>query len=524
MKRQRQAIGISTLSLCLLAALLLVPQSGWSQDVTAAILGTVTDPTGAAVAGASVTAKDTERGTALTTTTNNTGGFNLPRVPVGTYELRVEAKGFQTALRSQVLLTLNQTARLDFQMQVGQISQTVEVTSAAPLLQTDSTVLSTIIDSKTTSDLPLASRNYVQLTLLAPGAVTPSPSGFTNGVSTGLGPGGGDSSRPYINGNHEQANNFLLDGLDNNQVSDNLVGYTPNADAIQEFNMITQNASAEFGNFQGGIVSTTIKSGTNQFHGDAFEFFRNDKLNSNSWENNWQKFPKAKQRWNQFGGVVGGPIKKDKLFFFADYQGERFDVPAATGPTTVFSQAERQGDFSALLNAPTPYILKNPFNLDASGKPTPFANNRIPLAMIDPVAKNLFASSLYPTPTSGGLINNYFNTTRTAINQDQGDVKVDYNLGEKDRFFGRYSRLFANDPGSNSFKLFADAFTVDNAHNGVLNWTHTFGPSIVNEARFGVNYVLVNNGYDHKGIGNFGQELGIGHANDAGGFSRQGVN
>ena len=171
----------------------------------------------------------------------------------------------------------------------------------------------------------------MQLTLLAPGAVTPNPNGFTNGITTGLGPGGNDASRPYINGNHEQANNFLLDGLDNNQVSDNLMGYTPNADAIAEFNMITQNASAEFGNFEGGIINTTLKSGTNQYHGDVFEFFRNNVLNANSWENNWNDIPKAPLRWNQFGGIFGGPIKKDKLFFFVDYQGQRFDTPLRLG-------------------------------------------------------------------------------------------------------------------------------------------------------------------------------------------------
>ncbi len=148
------------------------------------------------------------------------------------------------------------------QMKMGQVSETVEVTGAAPVLQTDRTEVSTVIDSTTNDALPLATRNYVQLTLLAPGAVTPNPSSFNNGDNTANG------GRPYINGNREQANNFILDGMDNNQVSDNLVGFTPAPDAIQEFNLITQNASAEFGNYQGGIVSTTIKSGTNSFHGD----------------------------------------------------------------------------------------------------------------------------------------------------------------------------------------------------------------------------------------------------------------
>jgi hypothetical protein len=407
----------------LLAGWMAAPQAVWGQQVTAAIVGTVTDPSGAPIANAAVTARDTQRGTTWTALTNDVGAYNIPRVPIGSYEVRVEAKGFQSALRPAFTLELNQTARVDVQMTLGQVSETVEVMGTAPVLQTDTTQLGTIIDSNVTTNLPLASRNYAQLTLLAPGAVTPNPNGFTNGITTGLGPGG-DSARPYINGNHEQANNFLLDGMDNNQVSDNLMGYTPNADAIQEFNMITQNASADFGNFEGGIINATIKSGTNQFHGDAFEFFRNDVLNANSWENNWNHLPKAQLRWNQFGGVFGGPIKKDKLFFFVDYQGQRFDTPTSTGTTSVLTQAERQGDFSALLTAGTPYIIKNPFNHNA-----PFPNNQIPLGLLDPVAKNLFAASQYPLPNSAGnnngLQNNYTYSLHQAINQDQGDAKVD---------------------------------------------------------------------------------------------------
>src|SRR5262249_7568553 len=188
-----------------------------------------------------------------------------------------------------------------------------EVTGAGPVLQTDTTELATVIDSRTNVALPLATRNYIQLTLLAPGSLNPNPQTLTDGSQIGGG-------QPYVNGNREQANNFLLDGLDNNQVSDNLVGFTPSPDAIQEFNMITNNASAEFGDFQGGVISVSIKSGTNQFHGTGFEFFRNDVLNANSWSNNLtnndpRNSNKPKIRWNLFGGAVGGPIIKDKLFF-----------------------------------------------------------------------------------------------------------------------------------------------------------------------------------------------------------------
>src|SRR2546426_8835010 len=205
-------------------------------------------------------------------------------------------------------------------MNLGQVTQTVEVTGAPPLLSTDTMQLGTVIQSQPVAALPLSTRYYVELTLLAPGSVHPNPQEMSAGTGSGFGAG-----RPYINGNREQANNFLLDGLDNNQVSDNLIGYTPIPDALEEFNMITNNAPAEFGNFMGGIVSATLKSGTNAFHGDVWEFFRNDKLNANQWENKINPsspaIPRAPVRWNMFGGTLGGPVLKNKLFFFVDYQG-----------------------------------------------------------------------------------------------------------------------------------------------------------------------------------------------------------
>ncbi|MGH9767249.1 MAG: carboxypeptidase regulatory-like domain-containing protein, partial [Blastocatellia bacterium] len=266
--------------LMLLILLIAFTATALGQQVTGAILGNVADPNGAPVAKAKVTARDEARGTIWTTETNSEGVFNLPRVPVGSYEVRVEVQGFRASVRPNVQLELNQTARLDFNLVVGEITQIAEIAGALPpLLQTDTTQLGTVIDSRTNVALPLASRNYIQLTLLAPGSVNPNPQTLTGAGTTA------NSGRPYINGNREQANNFLLDGLDNNQVSDNLVGYTPSPDAIQEFNLITNNAAADFGNFQGGIISVTIKSGTNEFHGSAFEFFRNDVLNANSWSN-----------------------------------------------------------------------------------------------------------------------------------------------------------------------------------------------------------------------------------------------
>ena len=249
------------LAVCCLALVVVLfgANATFAQEVTATITGTVTDPSGAAVAGATVTAKSVERGETYTAVTNDAGIYRIPLLPVGDYELRVEKTGFQTALYPTFTLVLNQVARVDVQLKVGQVSQTIEVTGAAPLMKTETTQVDTIIDSATNDALPLATRNYVELTLLAPGSIHPDPSSFNNGDNVNSG------ARPFINGNREQSNNFLLDGMDNNEVSDNLLGYTPAPDAIEEFNLISNNAPAEFGNFMGGIVSATLKSGTNSF-------------------------------------------------------------------------------------------------------------------------------------------------------------------------------------------------------------------------------------------------------------------
>ena len=199
-------------------------------------------------------------------------------------------------------------------------------------LQTESTQVGNVLTAATNVNLPLNGRNFVQLTLLTAGATTVNPAGFTNGLRT---TGGG---RPYVNGNREEANNFLLDGVDNNNQNSNMVTYQPSVDAIQEFKVITSNASAEFGNFQGGVINVTIKSGTNQFHGSVFEFLRNDKLNATSWAANWHGTPKAAIRHNVFGATAGGAIIKNKLFFFTDYQGIRRANPGAPAVVHAFSR------------------------------------------------------------------------------------------------------------------------------------------------------------------------------------------
>lgn len=528
---------LSVAVLCsVLLALGILTRSASSQEVTATIVGTVTDPSGAAIPDAKVTATSVDRGTIFSATTDGAGLYRIGQLPVGRYTLTVEKAGFSTVEHEAFVLTLNQIARMDVALQVGVVSQTLKVTTAPPVLQTDATQVSTIMNAATNDNLPLASRNYVQLTLLAPGSVSTDPSSFNNGNNTaGLG------GRPLINGNREQSNNFLLDGMDNNQVSDNELGYTPAPDAIQEFNLITNNAPAEFGNFQGGIVSATIKSGTNNFHGDIWEYFRNDKLNANSWSNNLNGLPKSAVRWNMFGFTIGGPILRNRLFFFADYQGQRFDIPSSPASVSVFTMTERGGDFGDICTAPTEggtfdssgvchdskgnlfHQLYNPcasFSAPCTPSSTPastrspFPFNRIPAAMISTVASNLFSSSLYPGVVNDQPQNNAVNTTNSAFDVDQGDLKIDYKATAKDNISYRFTRSYQNNPSTNSYALLGNGIGTTPIYNTVGDWTRTLTPNLLNDFRLGWSHIIVDSGTSWaSGVGQLGNTLGIGNGN-----------
>ena len=326
------------------------------------------------------------------------------------------------------------------------------MTGAPPLLQTDDSYLGTVLDARANVTLPLATRNYNQLTLLSPGAVSLNPGSFTGSQASF------QVGRPYINGNREQTNNYILDGMDNNQIDNNDVAFSPSVDAIQEFNLISQNAPASYGNYLGGIINVTLKSGTNQFHGDAFEFIRNDALNANTWKNGLTKgqpyIPgtnnpdgtglKPILRWNEFGGSVGGPIIKDKLFFFVDYQGSRFDQPATSVPYTVFTAAERQGNFASICTAGfnasglcnnLSQQLYNPYSSPNSpaGR-TPFLNNQINIPFSSAASK-ILNSNLYPAPINDLTTGNQVNVTHSYTNSDQGDLKVDWIASQKDHVY-----------------------------------------------------------------------------------------
>ena len=467
-----------------------------AQEVTASVLGTVVDPSGAPVAGAKVTATDVDRGTAFSTTTNDSGSYGLPRLPVGTYAIRVEDSGFNTMDAGKVTLELNQAARVDVKLTVGDVNTQVTINEAAPLVQTDTTQLGTVMGSAAIAALPLETRNYNQLALLTPGAITTSPGAFNTGQTTF------NSGRPYINGNREQANYYLLDGVDNNEFVDNNVAYSPNVDAIEEFNVLTNNPSAEFGQFLGGVISVSIKSGTNQYHGNVFEFLRNDFFNANEWSRNFSTDPSVNSappqlRWNEFGGTFGGPIKKNKLFFFVDYQGSRFDTPPTPGTITTFTNQERTGNFGDIPGIQLHYPGTNvpmPANLNqaaiCSGNQKMGVNPCI--SGQSPVAQKIMG--VLPQAnlpgTNNGTLNNLSNATHTYTNGDQGDAKVDWSPSEKDRIFGRYSQQYITNPTVNSQPLLYNGSGNNTfpLYNGVLGYTRTLTPSIVNDARFGVNY------------------------------------
>jgi hypothetical protein len=494
------------LALFLLVALVSAIPIG-AQAVTASITGVVTDSTGAVIGGAAVTAKDLDRGTTFSTVTDSAGSYNLAQLPVGRYEVRVADTGFETSVQPKVELVLNQVAKLDFQLKVGNVSETVEVTSAAPILQTETTSLGTVMQSEAIANLPLETRNYNQLTLLGPGAITTSPAAFNTGQTSF------NSGRPYINGNREQANYYLLDGMDNTEFVDNNVAYAPNPDAIEEFNLVTNNPSAEYGQFMGGVISVVTKSGTNSYHGDAFEFLRNDVMNANEWSRNFSQDPAVSGspqalRWNDFGGTFGGPIIKNKLFFFVDYTGSRFDHPDTTTPITTFTAAERTGDFTdlgATLHYPGTDV-NMPSNLNDAA--VCGANQKMG---VDPCINGLSKTALaimniLPQAGADGLVNNALNTEHDYINDDQGDAKLDWRPTENDAVSVRYSQQNEVQDFINSQPVLYSSSGGNNLPlwSGVINYTKTFSPTFLNEFRAGVNYFPAEGNVQSPGSTDYG--------------------
>ncbi|MCI0722847.1 MAG: TonB-dependent receptor, partial [Acidobacteria bacterium] len=485
-----------------------------AQTVTATLTGTVSDQSGALVPNVKVVA--TNQGTKIehAAQSNDSGVYTIPFLPIGTYVVTGGASGFKKVVTNPIKLEVNQTARVDVKLELGEMTQQIDVEGVAPILQTETTTVGQVISGTTTVNLPLNGRNFNQLTLLVPGAIATNPGGFTGPEAA--------TGRPYVNGNREQGNAFLLDGVSTDETIDNRIGYRPNVDAIAEFKIETNNSSAEFGNVTGAVVNTTVKSGTNEIHGNVFEFFRNDALDAQTWANNRNNVrQKRKLRQNIFGGTVGGPIAKDRIFFFGAYQGTR----TRTGGGTSASLAPvewRVGDLSSITTPIRDPLLTG--NCTTADRTACFPNNQIPVARFSPTARALFADPrLYPLPTRPGtnVQGNYVTSDADSVDGDQIDGKIDARLSDRDNFSGRYSWGDIDGRGVRAaLPTNVTSFRTQKPQNIVLTWNRTISAAAVNEARFGFNRaVFISEPNDWGGLGNGNSKLGIAGSQAAAGLS-----
>src|SRR5580765_2327788 len=391
---------------------LLAPASAGAQTGAASLTGIVTDETGAAVPGATVTATNQATNVEYTSVSNEAGSYTMTSLPVGTYVIKAELSRFKTAASKPIAMEAKQVVRLDFKLELGAVEETVEVKSDTPVMQTETATVGSVISGTTLSALPLNGRNTGQLSLLLPGVISPNPSAFTaiRNFSSG---------RPYVNGNREQTNNYTIDGVDMNESIDNLVAYQPSPDALAQISVETNNYAADTGNVAGAVISNVIKSGSNQFRGNVFEYYRNSSMDANSWSNNRSHAAKPERRQDIYGGTLGGPLLKNRLFFFGNYQGTRFNAPG-TETISVAPDAWRHGDLSSITTA-----LKDP----ATG--IAFAGNQIPAGRISGIANGILNNlGLYPLPNRSvtGVTGNYVGETLTTIHANQGDGRVDWNV------------------------------------------------------------------------------------------------
>ena len=378
-----------------------------AQTLDTGILGTVTDPAGALVAGANVTITNTATGMQRVVKTSSDGNYEVRYLLPGDYTIQVQTPGFRTELRRRVVVQINQQARFDFAMQIGEVQQTVEITAAAPLLQTENATLGEVVSTERIVNLPLNGRSFVQLSVLTPGVRVYEPSQFT--AST-------DGSRIIANGARDSWMQVNIDGITMVNNRSNYVTLYPIIDALQEFKVQSGNYTAEYGGNAGANVNLQVKSGTNQFHGSVYEFFRNNALDARSYFRP-EPFPKDILRRNQFGAVVSGPIRKDKTFFLLGYEGIR-SVSESGATAIVLTAAQRMGDFSA---TPTPII--DPL----SG--SPFPNNIIPSNRINSVSASI-VNQYMPLPNTSGTTN-YSGVTQGRLGTDQGIVRVDHSFSQR---------------------------------------------------------------------------------------------
>ena len=524
---------------CVIAIMACIPMA-LGQSVNGSITGEVTDPTGAVVSGAHVVTHNLDTGVDTSTTTNSTGLYHIDFLPIGHYQLSVRADGFNTETLPAFALEVLQTANFNVKLAVGSSATTVNVSAAAPILNTTDPTLDSTFTANTISNFPLNGLDFSALTLYVPGAVTT----YGTGGQTSIERSTYNSDTPNFDGNRAQANNYTLDGIDMNETYNNLISYSPAPEALEEIQVITADSPTDYGNVNGAGVVAVLKSGTNRFHGSAYGYVQDYRFDANSYGNGQTSpvTPINPYSQAQFGGSVGGPILHNKLFFFGDYLGSRHHV-GGLGQASLIPDAMRNGDFSVLLTGTSPIQLYDPLN--ATTPFAPYTNNQgVPIT--NPVAKFLFANpTLYPdcgganpvTPSNGkclppkdGIANsNYEAPSRSFNANNQGDVKIEYDPHAKDKITGFYSISHAYDGSTPVLAISFPGFNLYPTWITGLNWVRTFSTSLVNSARIGFTRTDWNTGYPEDPTGEFGTsgntKVGISFPNQRfNGFTNQGLN
>lgn len=492
-------------------------------QATGNLSGTVADKTGSVISGAKVVITSQGTGVIRESSTDATGHYLVPLLPVATYTIHVEAAGFQTVEQKDVKLQVDDHREVNFTLAPGTVSSTVEVSAAEVAVQTTSPALGQVITEQQVAQLPLNGRNFVQLATLTPGTTQETnPHSFFNGGGSSEVSTRGSFSLS-VGGSRVSSTDWLLDGNDNNELTAGGISILPSIDAIQEFKVLTYNYSAQYGTRAGPTVLLTTKSGSNQLHGTLFEFLRNTSLDAPSFfaQGQTEKF-----NLNQFGGSIGGPIKKDKTFFFFDYQGKRSRQGKTFFGGFVPSAAMRTGDFTekcpegftgpggicsnAAHQIYNPYSTtttsRDPFFCDGSGNSTAVnANgtqaagvpcNKIPAALTDPAAAQMI--NFFPLPNvSGSAAGNYLNSPVKKLDEGEFDIRLDHNFSSKDSLFARFSYDQATvflPGGSPSFAepdAFASTQNIDNhGRNVSISETHIFSPNTINQISFGYNRIF----------------------------------
>jgi len=448
----------------------------------AQIAGIVKDATGAVVSGAKVTATQTATGFSRSATTGPDGAYVLPNLPVGPYQLRAAASGFKTYVHQGLVLQVNDNISQDFTLQLGQVNETVEVSAAANMVQTRSNAVSQVIEQRRVEELPLNGRDPSQLILLSGAAVTSPPSDFKSSKNY-------PSSYPIaVAGGQPTGTYYLLDGGEHYDPFTNVNFPLPFPDVLQEFSVQTSTVPAEYGGHPGGVVNVVTKSGTNQIHGDLFEYLRNGATNAKNY------FAAAKDtlKRNQFGGTIGGPIRKDKLFFFAGYQGTRIRTAPGTSTFHVPTAAVLSGDFSTIESAACTGTASGRTLTDpATGQP--FANN-----FIDPARFNQQAlNTLNFVPVSSDPCGLLRIAIPNPVDEDQIDGRIDWNLGTKNSLYGRYFVADYRNPGIFDGKdlLLTTRYGVkDRVQSLVLGDTYTISPNLINSLHLSASRGRINRG------------------------------